>query len=173
MQIASKENGISILISIGLFVFGLVGGYSMTEYHPLTVIPGFAIIALVFCIIFYWKFTKPDNYIPIKELRIIPNPENQDEIKFEWDIENKSEQLVRVEKYRIKTKKNWNDHYYDVLIEPKETYKEGRYSYKNASYYRITTNEENQIKVILYYMAEDGKSGISTSETKIDLSNRA
>lgn len=150
-----------------MFALGLMGGYMITNYNPLGVILIF-IGFLISLSIIGWTIVKPDNYILITDFRILQHPTDKEKIKFEWDLKNKSEKMVKIERYRIITTKDWKDHLYDIIVEPNTTYYQS-FEYKPASYYKISNDIETSVKVLLYYVATDGKTGISESEIKVNL----
>ncbi|VVB86089.1 Uncharacterised protein [uncultured archaeon] len=164
MQIITKENYLMTIISFAMFALGLIEGYMITNYNLLVVILISISFLSLLLIIGWFTIVKPDNYIPITDFRILSHPTEKEKIKFEWDLKNKSEKTVKIERYRIITTKDWKDHIYDIIVKPKTTYYEKSFGYMSASYYKIPTDIETPVTVLLYYVATDGKTGISESE---------
>lgn len=145
----------------------------MTVHDPLIVILGAGTFVFMVLVIANFTIVKPSQYIKLDVSVEINHTE--DTARLRWFIENKSEVMVRLYKYKIKTindkgARSWRDHDYDVLLEGKEKHHE-KFGDKPLSGhpYNIQRNTKNRVTVVMYYFAEDGKGGIAKSETEVDI----
>jgi len=123
MQSIGRESMPTVIVHAFLFFIGLIAGYCMTTLDPLIVILGTGAFLAIALTIAWFTIVKPAQYIKVS-LFVEKHPvENM--VKLRWLIENLSEEYVKIYKYRIRTindkdvASSWQDHYYDVFLDPK------------------------------------------------------